>query len=814
MERDAKAPASLAEPLSLADYADLARAALGPAAWDFIAGGAGEERTLTANTAAFERLRLRPRVLAGLAEAETATEVLGGRWTAPLGVAPMAYHTLAHHEGELATVRAAGAAGLPVVVSTFAGRPFEELAAAAQAPLWLQVYCFRDREVTRRLIERAERAGFAALVLTVDAPRLGRRPRDQRNGFRLPPHVVPANLPAVAPGHYAAPAEHGRAALDPALDWSVLPWLRSVSRLPLLLKGVLTAEDAARAVASGVDGLVVSNHGGRQLDGAPATLDALREVTAGAAGRCPILLDGGVRRGADILAALSLGADAVLVGRPVLHGLAADGQRGVAGVLGILVDELREAMHLTGTPHPAAAGPWLVAPGTTPPPPAPASIPGDDAPLRRTDLHASLSDPVLDAMTFLNEIADRYPEAISFAPGRPHEAFYDTERLFGHLRRYVDDLTADGASPADVARALHQYGPTAGMPRLRQLIAAALEVDEGIEVPPEAVVVTVGAQEAMLLVLRALFADPRDVLLTFSPCYVGITGVARLLNIPLTTLAEGDEGPDRAALDAAVRDEHARGRRPRALYVVPDHSNPTGATLSLPARRELLAFAERHGLFLLEDSPYRLVGDRPRPPTLKYLDRAHRVVHLGSFAKTLFPGARVGYVVADQRVTGADGATTLLADELTRIKSMVTVNTPSLGQAAVAGALLASPDGGVARLAAPSAAHYAKALRLTLEQLARHFPARARSRLGVGWNAPDGGFFLTVRVAFPTGNAALVRSAEHHGVLWTPMSSFHPDGGGEHAMRLSVSGLPHERIEEGVARLAGFIEAETLDPRD
>ncbi|WP_049572569.1 alpha-hydroxy acid oxidase, partial [Streptomyces sp. SBT349] len=345
--------------LTLGDYAAQARAVLDPAVRDFIDGGAGDERALAANLGAFERTRLRPRVLSGVSEADTATEILGRRWAAPLAVAPLAYHTMVHPDGETATVRAAGAAGATVVVSTFAGKTFEELAAAATAPLWLQVYCFRDRSVTQGLIERAERAGFEALVLTVDTPRLGTRRRDLRNGFRLPPAVAPANLPGVPEG-YASPADHSRTALDPALDWSVIPWLRSVSDLPILLKGILTGEDAALALRAGVDGVVVSNHGGRQLDGAPATLEALAEVSAAVAGRCPVLLDGGVRRGADVLAALALGADAVLLGRPVLHGLAVDGREGVARVLDIVTEELREAMVLTGTRSPAHAGPALV----------------------------------------------------------------------------------------------------------------------------------------------------------------------------------------------------------------------------------------------------------------------------------------------------------------------------------------------------------------------------------------------------------------------------------------------------------------------
>jgi isopentenyl diphosphate isomerase/L-lactate dehydrogenase-like FMN-dependent dehydrogenase len=346
--------------LTLGDFARSARSRLDPAVWDFFEGGAGEERTLAANVEAFDRQWLRPLVLRGASQPETATTILGRPWGAPVAVAPLGYQTLAHPLGELATVQGAAAAGVPVVISTFAGRALEELAAAG-GPLWLQVYCLRDRSMTRRLIERAEAAGFEALVLTVDAPHLGRRLRDLRNGFRLPAGIVPANLD----GHdFTMPAEHARAEFAPGLDWSVVDWLRSVSALPILLKGILTGTDAVRAAEAGVDGIIVSNHGGRQLDGVPATLDVLPEVVTTVAGRVPVLLDGGVRRGRDVLAALALGADAVLLGRPILHGLAVDAAQGVTDVLNILLDELTDAMALAGLRTLADIDPALVRPTT------------------------------------------------------------------------------------------------------------------------------------------------------------------------------------------------------------------------------------------------------------------------------------------------------------------------------------------------------------------------------------------------------------------------------------------------------------------
>jgi (S)-3,5-dihydroxyphenylglycine transaminase len=343
--------------LTLADYARLARASMDPGTWEFIAGGAGEERTLAANVEAFGRIRLRPRVLTGGGQPRVETQILGRTWMAPIAIAPMAYHTLAHPDGELATARAAETAGIPLIVSTFAGRTFEELAAMANAALWLQVYCFRDRRVTRRLVERAERAGFEALVLTVDCPRLGRRLRDMRNGFRLPPGIRPANL---AGDDFSSPSSHSLAEFDPSLDWSVVSWLRSISSLPLLLKGIMTAADAQQAIEVGTDGIIVSNHGGRQLDGVPASLEVLPEIVAAVADSCPVFLDGGVRRGLDVLASIALGADAVFLGRPILHGLTVDGCVGVTRVLGLIVNELTDAMILSGTGSVADAGPELV----------------------------------------------------------------------------------------------------------------------------------------------------------------------------------------------------------------------------------------------------------------------------------------------------------------------------------------------------------------------------------------------------------------------------------------------------------------------
>jgi (S)-3,5-dihydroxyphenylglycine transaminase len=428
--------------------------------------------------------------------------------------------------------------------------------------------------------------------------------------------------------------------------------------------------------------------------------------------------------------------------------------------------------------------------------------------LRRADLHGSVSDPVLDTMNFLNEVTTRYPDAISFAPGRPYDGFFDIEQVFAHLRRYVEHLAERGGSAEDVRTALYQYGPTAG--QIREVIADSLRVDEDTDVDPAAIVVTVGAQEGMLLVLRALMAGPRDVLLAASPCYVGITGAARLLDVPVVPVEERADGLAAADVEAAVLRERAAGRRPRALYLVPDHSNPSGTTLPPAEREALLRLAGRHDLLIIEDSPYRLVSPGERLPTLKSRDTEGRVIHLGSYSKTVFPGARVGFVVADQPVTGEDGRTVPLAAELAKIKSMVTVNTPSLSQAAVAGALLTA-GGRLSALNEAPAAHYGHAMRHTLRALGTHLPPARRAALGVTWNEPTGGFFLAVRVPFPADEAALTRSAQDFGVIWTPMKYFSAPGAGQYALRLSVSYLTDAQIDEGVARLARFVTAEAAE---
>ena len=332
----------------------LARASLDAGAYDYYVSGADDERTLAENLSAWDRLKLRPRVLRDVSAVRTAAHVLGTPVTAPVLVAPTAYQRLAHDEGERATARGAAEFGTVMVVSTFANTTLEEVAEAAPgAPRWFQLYVHADRGLTAELVKRAAAAGYGALVLTVDLPVLGYRRRDERNNFALPPGIVKANLGDVPhPAYMVAGGSALRAyadqAVDAALTFDDLAWLRGLSDLPLVVKGVLRGDDAAACVAAGADAVIVSNHGGRQLDGAIATAEALPDVVRGVAGRAEVYVDGGIRRGTDVVRALALGARAVLLGRPLLWGLAVDGADGVRAVLENCRVELERAMALCG----------------------------------------------------------------------------------------------------------------------------------------------------------------------------------------------------------------------------------------------------------------------------------------------------------------------------------------------------------------------------------------------------------------------------------------------------------------------------------
>jgi 4-hydroxymandelate oxidase len=345
--------------INVDDFEAVARERLDPAVYDYIAGGAGDEHTLRENRAAFERWELRPRVLVDISGVSTATTVLGTGIALPVLVAPTAFQRLAHPEGELATLRAAAAAGTIMSLSTLSSVTPAELAAAApEAPKWFQLYWSRDRDFTQELVETAADSGFTALVLTVDLPVAGRRERDVRAAFKLPDDLLLPNIPQELRGDDFHTALH--AVVDDTLTWRDLEWLRSICSLPLVVKGILTSEDALLAAEHGAAAVVVSNHGGRQLDGVPPTLDVLPEVVEAVGERVEVLLDGGIRRGVDVLKALALGARATLSARSVLWGLAAGGEEGATRVLELLQREVELGLKLLGCPSPADVTPGHV----------------------------------------------------------------------------------------------------------------------------------------------------------------------------------------------------------------------------------------------------------------------------------------------------------------------------------------------------------------------------------------------------------------------------------------------------------------------
>jgi len=325
--------------INVADYLEAAAVKVDPSVWCYFEGGAGDEVTLRANVAAYGRWHFRPRMLVDVSEVTTATTLLGTPVASPLGVAPFAMQRLIDPEGEVATARAAGAAGVLMCVSTLTTSTHAQIAGAGDGPRWLQLYVLNDRARTLAHITEARNAGYSAVVLTVDLPYVGRRERDLRLGFQNPPPGL--HLP------YANLFEN-----SPALTWRDLEWIRAEMPLPLVVKGILTREDATLAVEHGADAIWVSNHGGRQLDGVAAGLDALPEVVDAVAGRCEVYVDGGIRRGTDVLKALALGARAAFAARPFAGGLAVGGEAGVASVLSILRDEIALGLGLLGCTSP------------------------------------------------------------------------------------------------------------------------------------------------------------------------------------------------------------------------------------------------------------------------------------------------------------------------------------------------------------------------------------------------------------------------------------------------------------------------------
>ncbi|KAF1781435.1 Aldolase-type TIM barrel [Phytophthora cactorum] len=371
-------PGSDGTPLNVIEYEEYAKEYLPKNAYDYYASGADDMVTLQENREAFKRLVLHPRVLRDVSNMDISTTLLGHRISSPVCVAPSAMHRMAHPDGEIASTSATAKADTCYILSTISTTSLEDVAKAnsqanPHALRWYQLYVFKDREITRGLVKRAENAGYKAIVLTVDTPMLGHREPDVRNRFSLPNHLTMANFAEVGGDH-----EHGlgpcalrQRTLRPHAQLEDVKWLKSITKLPVVVKGVLSPEDAKIAVDMGCEAILVSNHGARQLDGVAATIDALPAIVKAVDGRAEVYLDGGVRRGTDVFKALALGARAVFLGRPVLFGLAHSGEAGVSNVLRILNDELKHAMLFSGTAKLADIGPAYVRRGV---PPLPSSL--------------------------------------------------------------------------------------------------------------------------------------------------------------------------------------------------------------------------------------------------------------------------------------------------------------------------------------------------------------------------------------------------------------------------------------------------------
>jgi (S)-3,5-dihydroxyphenylglycine transaminase len=417
-------------------------------------------------------------------------------------------------------------------------------------------------------------------------------------------------------------------------------------------------------------------------------------------------------------------------------------------------------------------------------------------------LKSWLADPLLDVMNFLNEVVLRYPEAISFAPGRPSERFFDVERSLGAAAGWVEARArAAGTPERAVWNDLGQYNRTNGV--VNDLIARQLAADEGIVAAPEEIVVTTGCQEGMAILLLALIDPAEDALLVSDPAYIGVPGLARILGLTVIPVPTGERGLDPEAVRAGIAEARRLGRRPRALYDVPDFNNPLGTRMPVEARHALLALAHENGMLIWEDNPYGMFCyDGPPLPTLKALDEHGVVIYMGSFSKTLFPGLRLGYLVTGQQAVLPGGGRVPLAAELSKIKSLTTINTPPVLQAIVGGILLG--NGGSLK---PVLAEKLPFYRANRDRMLAALEESLGGVEGVRWNRPEGGFFLTLTLPFDFTDDDLTVCARDYGVIVCPLRFFALTAGWDRQVRLSFSTTDEARIAEGIGRLARFVRA-------
>lgn len=410
----------------------------------------------------------------------------------------------------------------------------------------------------------------------------------------------------------------------------------------------------------------------------------------------------------------------------------------------------------------------------------------------------------LTVMNFLNEVAERFPQAITFASGRPSESLFDINAWIQELHRFAAYFAErEGISLEKAYALLGQYGRTNGI--ITDLIANMLRNDEGMEVSPDAILMTYGAQEAMELCLTTLCHPERDVVLVLEPTYIGMTGLATIKNIQLAVVHADAEGPDLAHLQQVIADVRAQGKIPRLFYVIPDFDNPTGNSMSLSRRRDLLAVSQQEGLLLVEDNPYGMFQyDDHKIPTLKALDTCGNVLYIGSFSKTLCPGLRTGFLVADFELD-VNGEKQPIIDTLSQVKSLITVNTGQVGQAIVGGALLAA-DCSLKQSLQPLIYEYKTNRDCMLACLQAEMAAPELSHLNIRWNQPAGGFFIHIELPFEFGSDEVYECADAFGVICVPMAFFSLSSRFNHCIRLSFSYVTPEKIKQGVAALARYLK--------
>ena len=426
-------------------------------------------------------------------------------------------------------------------------------------------------------------------------------------------------------------------------------------------------------------------------------------------------------------------------------------------------------------------------------------------------LNRALADPDLSVMKFLNEVKVNYPQSISFSAGRPAEAFFNLPERLENIQHFLQVTAAhSGVESTELWGSFGQYGKTDGL--ICDLLSDHLAKDEGINAQPGDIVVTTGCQEAMALVLMTLFRDEGDCLLTPDPTYIGITGLAKILGIQTVPIACDDDGMNLEALEVALQKLSQQGKRPKALYIIPDFNNPLGCDMPLAHRKHLLSLAEKHRFFIVEDNPYgAFVFEGERLPTLKALDQGNWVIYLGTFSKTLFPSLRLGFAVTSAQLRDDSGKLQALSEELVKVKSLTTVNTCALSQAVVGGELMACQGRLYAHLA-EHIAYYRERRDAMLGALEKAFPPGDKWRELVHWNRPRGGFFMTLTLPFPFDNRALHKCVEKFGVVVVPMQYFSLLRNRSHQVRLSFCSNSLIEIQEGIQKFTQFIREFGSEP--